>query len=121
MHATYDMSFLVRYVTIQPRAFFDQYRPPKTSTRIPDPNPIKHLGTLWRSLRMLGLSPTMGRYYWGLVWWALRNNRRLVDHALLNAIMIYQLHSLYASYVDAQATGGQIAGSTHFVHATVEA
>ena len=99
------------------RAFFAQYRLPKTNVRIPAPNPLRYVGTVARSLWRVGLSPAVGRYYWRLLGWALRHDRRLIDHALTNAIMIYQLHSLYESYVRARATDAQIAGSTHFVHA----
>ena len=39
VHATYDLRFMVRFVTIQPRAFFDQF----------DPNANQHFLTLDRT------------------------------------------------------------------------
>lgn len=103
------------------RRFLETYQLPKTDTRIPAPNPLRYLGIALRSVKMVGLSPRVGRYYWRLLAWALKNDRRLIDHALSNAIMIYQLDELYRSYRQAQREGGQIGGSTHFVHATGEA
>ena len=97
--------------------FFRQYRPAQPTVGIPDPNPLRYVGLVLRAHRHIGLSRRLGPYYWRLLGWALRHNRRALDIAMNNAIMLYQLDRLYASYADARAsTGRQIAGATHFVH-----
>ena len=98
--------------------FFRQYRPAQPRVSIPDPNPLRYVWPVFKSIRHIGANPRTWRYYWGLLGWALRNNRRMLDIAMNNAIMLYQLDQLYLSYSDARATSRQIAGSTHFVHST---
>ena len=39
VHATYDLRFMVRFVTIQPRAFFDKFDPNARAARSKCPIP----------------------------------------------------------------------------------
>lgn len=103
------------------REFFRQYRPAQPRVGIPDPSPWRYVGVVLRSFRYVGFSPRLWKYYWGILLWSLRHNRRVLDIAMNNAIMMYQLDRLYGSYADARANEDQIAGSTHFVHSSLPA
>lgn len=96
--------------------FFRQYKPAQPRVGIPDPSPWRYVGVVLRSLRYVGFSPRHWRYYWGLMGWALRHNRRVLDIAMNSVIMLYHLDQLYQAYKAARTDDRQIGGSTHFVH-----
>ena len=93
--------------------FLRHYRPPRVRTSIPDPSPLKYLGAAIRGIRHVGLSRHEGRYFWRLLWWAIRNDPRLLDQAFVGAVMIYQLRMLHEGYLKARTAGTPIAAATH--------
>jgi radical SAM superfamily enzyme YgiQ (UPF0313 family) len=87
------------YSYLRTKRFLEEYqKPAKVETPIPSISPLKYFGTFLRSLLYIGILSKDRLYYWKLIFWTYKNRRNLIDWALINSIMIYQLRKLYENY-----------------------
>ncbi|MCF7796140.1 MAG: B12-binding domain-containing radical SAM protein [Lentisphaeria bacterium] len=71
---------------------------PAVETDIPTLNTFEYLPVLFRAIYFIGIKYSGRKYFWRLLWWAVRHRPRLLDWALVETIFIYQLDNLLAEY-----------------------
>ncbi len=75
--------------------FFETYKFPKTSMSIKTKYSFRDLIMGLMIVFKLGIVISDRKYFWKLIKWSLLNNRKMLDKAFVNAIMIYQMHETY--------------------------
>jgi radical SAM superfamily enzyme YgiQ (UPF0313 family) len=75
--------------------FFKNYRYPKSPVKIPMKFEFNNLRIVFRVIYRLGVKDPYRKYFWKLIWWTLRNNRKHLDKAFFYGLMIYQMHHTY--------------------------
>ena len=71
---------------------------PDVDTDVPGLNIIEYIPVLLRAIYYIGIKYSGRRHFWKLIFWTIRKRGRLVDWALVNLILIYQLHHLQQDY-----------------------
>jgi len=71
---------------------------PDVVTDVPGLNVIEYLPVLFRAIYYIGIRYSGRKHFWRLVFWTLKTRFRLLDWALVNMILIYQLHHLQQDY-----------------------
>lgn len=84
--------------------FFNTYRFPKSSVRIKEKITLRHLQIVARIVYQLGIADSDRKYFWKLIAWSLRNNRKMLDKAFFYSVMIYQMHQTYKIICDKAKT-----------------
>ena len=74
---------------------------PDVVTDVPGLNPMEYLPVFFKAIYFIGIKYPGRRHFWGLIFWAIRHHLRKVDWALVNLILIYQLHHLQMDYSEA--------------------
>lgn len=77
------------------RNFFDTYHFPKSSIRIKEKLTLKHIKMAALIAYRLGIISSDRRFFWKLVIWSIRKNRKMLDKAFFYGIMIHQMHETY--------------------------
>lgn len=72
--------------------FFKTYSFPKTTVKVPEKLSLKSIWMILRIIYLLGIKDTNRKYFWKLILWTVKNNRKFLDKAILYGIMIYQMH-----------------------------
>lgn len=72
--------------------FFTTYSFPKTTVKVPEKLTLKSVWMILRIIYLLGIKDTNRKYFWKLILWTFKNNRKFLDKAILYGIMIYQMH-----------------------------
>lgn len=72
--------------------FFTTYSHPKDTPKVPEKYNLKDFRMIFRVIYKLGIKDKNRRYFWKLILWSLKNNRKFLDKAFFYAIMIYQMH-----------------------------
>ncbi|MEL6925452.1 MAG: B12-binding domain-containing radical SAM protein, partial [Bacteroidota bacterium] len=75
--------------------FFEMYRFHHTQVKIPYKFNILDLKIVVRIFYLLGLKDPNRKYFWKLIGWTIRNNRKLLDKAVFYGAMIYQMNQTY--------------------------
>ncbi len=71
---------------------------PDVVTDVPGLNVIEYIPVLFRAVYYIGIKYPGRKHFWSLVFWTLKTRFRLLDWALVNMILIYQLHHLQMDY-----------------------
>jgi len=96
---TYSPEFGV----VRTKKFISEFKHlPDVVTDIPGLNPIEYLPVFFRAIYFIGIKYSGRRHFWQLIFWTLKNHFRKVDWALVNLILIYQLHHLQQDYLETQ-------------------
>lgn len=72
--------------------FFTTYKHPKITVKVPSKFRMKDLKMVFRIVYLLGLKDPNRKYFWKLIFWTLKNNRKFLDKAVFYGIMIHQMH-----------------------------
>lgn len=75
--------------------FFSNYRHPGTNVKIETKYGFKDVGLVFRIFYLLGVKDKHRKFFWNLILWTLKNNRKFLDKAIFYGIMIYQMHQTY--------------------------
>ena len=75
--------------------FFKNYHHPKTNVKINIKYGLKDIGLVFRIFYLLGVKDKNRKFFWNLILWTLKNNRKFLDKAIFYGIMIYQMHQTY--------------------------
>jgi len=75
--------------------FFKTYQFPKNNLRIKESYEWNQVKMLWLVIVKLGIRDSNRKYFWKLLGWSLKNNRKMLDKSLFYSIMIYQMHQTY--------------------------
>lgn len=75
--------------------FFKTYRHPKTNIKVPTRYGSKDILMVLRIMYLLGIKYRHRKYFWKLLFWSLKNDRKFIDKAVFYGIMIYQMHKTY--------------------------
>ena len=71
---------------------------PDVVTDIPGLNPMEYLPVFFRAIYFIGIKYSGRRHFWSLIFWTMKHHLRKADWALVNLILIYQLHHLQMDY-----------------------
>ena len=71
---------------------------PDVVTDIPGLNPMEYLPVFFRAIYFIGIKYSGRRHFWQLIFWTIKHHLRKADWALVNLILIYQLHHLQMDY-----------------------
>lgn len=72
--------------------FFTIYKHPKISVKVPSKFRMKDLKMVLRIVWLLGIVDADRKYFWKLIFWTLKHNRKFLDKAVFYGIMVYQMH-----------------------------
>lgn len=72
--------------------FFTTYKHPKITVKVPSKFRMKDLKMVLRIVLLLGIKDPNRKYFWKLIFWTLKNNRKFLDKAVFYGIMIHQMH-----------------------------
>lgn len=75
--------------------FFDTYRFPQNTLKIPERLSMKQVKMALIIIYRLGIADKDRKYFWRMIGWSLRKNRKMLDKAFFYSIMIYQMHETY--------------------------
>ena len=75
--------------------FFSTYKLPKTTVKIRAKYTVGDLKILLLVILKLGILNSERKYFWKLVIWSLRNNKKMLDKTLMYGVMIHQMHETY--------------------------
>ena len=89
--------------------FFSTYRPPSTLIKVPEKYGIEDITMVLRILYLLGVKDPNRIFFWKLIWWSFRNNRKNMDKSVFYGIMVYQMHRTYLHLL--QTVKKQVNGS----------
>jgi hypothetical protein len=71
---------------------------PDVVTDIPGLNPMEYLPVFFRAIYFIGIKYSGRRHFRQLIFWTIKHHLRKADWALVNLILIYQLHHLQMDY-----------------------
>ncbi|HYG15136.1 MAG TPA: B12-binding domain-containing radical SAM protein [Bacteroidia bacterium] len=75
--------------------FFTTYKHPKVSFKVPEKIKLKDIKTILRVVYLLGIKDSNRAYFWKLIAWSYKNNRKFLDKAFLYSIMMYQMYQTF--------------------------
>jgi radical SAM superfamily enzyme YgiQ (UPF0313 family) len=75
--------------------FLNTYKFPKTQVKIARKNRVGDLKMLLRVIFKLAIVDGERKYFWRLIFWSLRYNKKMMDKVLMYGVMIYQMHETY--------------------------
>lgn len=75
--------------------FFETYKFPKTGIKVPETYKLKEIWIALRIFFIIGIRYRYRKYFWKLIFWCLKNNRKYLDKAIFYGTMIYQMHQTY--------------------------
>jgi len=75
--------------------FLNTYKFPKTQVKIARKNTVGDLKMLLRVIFKLAIVDGERKYFWKLIFWSLRYNKKMMDKVLMYGVMIYQMHETY--------------------------
>ncbi len=75
--------------------FFTTYRFPKTETVIPASFRLSDIKIVLRVIWALGIKDRDRKYFWKLIIWTIKHNRKLIDKAFFYGIMLHQMHQTH--------------------------
>ncbi|MDP1727469.1 MAG: radical SAM protein [Bacteroidota bacterium] len=75
--------------------FFNTYKFPKTGIKIPEKYSLNEMLMVLRALYLVGIRYPSRKYFWKLIYWTIKHNRKYIDKALFYGVMIYQMHQTY--------------------------
>lgn len=75
--------------------FFSTYKIPKTTIKVPEKTGLKDIMMIFRIVFLMGVKDPNRKFFWKLVLWSVRNNRKHIDKAVFYGIMIYQMHQTH--------------------------
>lgn len=73
-------------------AFFETYKFPNTGIKVPETYGLKEIWIALRIFYLIGIRYKHRKYFWKLILWCLKNNRKYLDKAIFYGTMIYQMH-----------------------------
>lgn len=75
--------------------FFETYSFPKNTLKIKERLTFNQVRMALLIMYRLGIADSNRKYFWKLILWSLRKNRKMLDKAFFYSIMIYQMHETY--------------------------
>ena len=75
--------------------FFETYNFPKNTLKIKERLTLSQLKMAMSIIFKLGVADNNRKYFWNMLFWSLRNNKKMLDKAFFYAIMIYQMNETY--------------------------
>lgn len=84
--------------------FFETYRFPKGSIKIKEKLSMRQVRMALKIAYRLGIADRNRKYFWKLIGWSLKNNRKMLDKAFFYSIMIYQMHETYKTIYEKAIT-----------------
>jgi radical SAM superfamily enzyme YgiQ (UPF0313 family) len=75
--------------------FLNSYKFPKLTYKTPEKVRLKELMMVLRVVYLLGIKYKHRIYFWKLIYWSLKNNRKMIDKSIFYSIMIYQMHQTF--------------------------
>lgn len=83
--------------------FFETYRFPQNTLKIKERLTIQQIKMALSIAYKLGISDKNRKYFWKMIFWSIRKNRKMLDKAFFYSIMIYQMNETYKT-IHEQAT-----------------
>jgi Domain of unknown function (DUF4070) len=75
--------------------FLNTYKFPNTGIRVPEKYNLKELLIIFRIIFLIGIRYRHRKYFWKLILWSLKHNRKYIDKSVFYGVMIYQMHQTY--------------------------
>ncbi len=75
--------------------FFNTYKFPNTGIRVPEKYNLKELLIIFRIIFLIGIRYRHRKYFWKLILWSLKHNRKYIDKSVFYGVMIYQMHQTF--------------------------
>lgn len=72
--------------------FLETYKAPKTEVKVPESYNWSDLMIIIRVVFLLGIKSANRKYFWKLITWAFRNNKKHLDKAFFYGVMIHQMN-----------------------------
>lgn len=86
------------------KRFFETYRHPNTHVKIKAKYTVGDLRILMLVVFRLGIMNSERKYFWKLLFWSLRHNKKMLDKSLMYSVMIFQMHETYKTIHDKAST-----------------
>ncbi|MCH7588872.1 MAG: DUF4070 domain-containing protein [Chloroflexi bacterium] len=90
--------FSPEYVYQRAKKFLQEYEPRITITKTGRINYGKHVGTLIRSIYLIGIRSRARYYFWKLLLWTMLTRPKLIRFAVVDAVIMHQLNNLFESH-----------------------
>lgn len=75
--------------------FFNIYHHPRANVKVNTKYGFEDIGLIFRIFYLLGVKDKHRKFFWSLILWTLKNNRKFLDKAIFYGIMIYQMNQTY--------------------------
>lgn len=75
--------------------FLNTYKFPNTGIRVPEKYNLKELLIIFRIIFLIGIRYRHRKYFWKLILWSLKHNRKYIDKSVFYGVMIYQMHQTF--------------------------
>lgn len=75
--------------------FLNTYKFPNTGIRVPETYSLKEMLIILRIVFLIGIKYRYRKYFWKLVFWSLKNNKKYLDKSVFYGVMIYQMHQTF--------------------------
>lgn len=75
--------------------FFETYSFPKNNLRVKEKLTLNHVRMVARLVYKLGMVSDSRKWFWKLILWSFKNNRKMLDKAFFYGVMIHQMHETY--------------------------
>lgn len=75
--------------------FLEGYRFPKNVIKVPEQYSLSEIWMVFRVFYLLGVRYPHRKYFWKLLYWCLKHNRKYLDKGIFYGIMIYQMHQTF--------------------------
>lgn len=75
--------------------FLNTYKFPKLTHKVPEKIRLAELFMVARVIYLLGIKYKYRTYFWKLIYWSLKNNRKMIDKSIFYSVMIYQMHQTF--------------------------